>query len=694
MQPGRVDPGIFSRTLQVLRDWRVRSEKTSVKFSETEMAETAAALSKFMNPECQGIVGEDPSSGQSSKKKASEHLSNRIYLQAVDHALQGIGSQLSNFAPKHVLRPLRGKQRRYWVPAETIGPVTDPLRTVRCCIEEEPGGKRYLELPAGPADGRAALHMNADRGPTGNVAIQFLYNHADHKIRGSYQWDHSHIMWGDVRNAMASAGLKSFMNEATLCMNVACGPWHSDAFSFVLREGGMELLKNVSLEDDSLFPFFYDKLCKDFGISVCSAGYGTSDHMGIVRAMVFDRIQSYTKGIQVRLSRFFTCFTKARVDHLPIWWSLAYVIVYVGLRQGWWSSLAETPFMNARAPLPGDPISSAAMLVNLPSASAGPQAAAAAAGDPPRGVAVSNDPVDALRRQSKNQLHLAAQILCNGFSRDVLASITLLVTPFEKFYSDMVTRIKTRDGVREWLTEVQHESVLNELFNAAVVPFSNTENLHHVGFIDEFDGEDMDLNDAYLVSRVMVDFAIELLGKRVLSHGLLTDTFPGCAARLVGAAEEQTAVLEMLSEWFETLTSCEEQARDVQRFTMKLLEVDWVHQQWPRELLFSLAECEFKNVPEDVRRAVLEYLDGICGSLPNENVFNTLRRTESESNSKIIGRVGRWHACVTSPVAEDWDRQQVAITPSAASLASTMSKLKLSCFEAEGGDFSLSPKAC
>ena len=151
--------------------------------------------------------------------------------------------------------------------------------------------------------------------------------------------------------------------------------------------------------------------------------------------------------------------------------------------------------------------------------------------------------------------------------------------------------------------------------------------------------------------------------------------------------------LQELEQWWKLILKLEQEALTdpwCKQFWDCLL---WPRMPWVREIMVSLSECKFHTVPEDVKGQLLDFVRGFSTSLPNELIFNHLRDCERASKNQQLSRATRWHRAITSKVAEECDRPQVAVTAVARNLAHGMPKLNQSFFAADMCEFSLGDEA-
>lgn len=105
--------------------------------------------------------------------------------------------------------------------------------------------------------------------------------------------------------------------------------------------------------------------------------------------------------------------------------------------------------------------------------------------------------------------------------------------------------------------------------------------------------------------------------------------------------------------------------------SLKRVHTDLVflHDHWFRELMVSLHEVGFKEVPDFVYGAVHDFAKSWHGTKITEDAHKVLRDKNRHSKSNAMCPKERWHKCVASPLLQDCDRQEVSITGAAKHIA-------------------------
>ena len=109
--------------------------------------------------------------------------------------------------------------------------------------------------------------------------------------------------------------------------------------------------------------------------------------------------------------------------------------------------------------------------------------------------------------------------------------------------------------------------------------------------------------------------------------------------------------------------------------------------QWVREMLVSLGEYEFKQVPTDVRRACQEKFSGFTQTIICEDAMQLIEATGHEPKSHTISRKTRWRRLQLSNLIPKYDKKHIEVTAQAEIESATV--LPAAVFKATKREFSI-----
>lgn len=168
-----------------------------------------------------------------------------------------------------------------------------------------------------------------------------------------------------------------------------------------------------------------------------SIGYGSADHFRRVRQRLESTLTNLRKGGKVKMARWFSFFDCAEAL-LNTWSSELLLLVWVGLRSGWFKQISDSPLMQV-APQPAPDQDGLA-----------PVKPALGAEEPSRSVRDSNLELAGLRRACKNTLYVAACIPGCKRTRSQVVLLLGVAKPIRVDFGAMIVMQKTVAGTQEW----------------------------------------------------------------------------------------------------------------------------------------------------------------------------------------------------------------------------------------------------
>ena len=159
-----------------------------------------------------------------------------------------------------------------------------------------------------------------------------------------------------------------------------------------------------------------------------------------------------------------------------------------------------------------------------------------------------------------------------------------------------------------------------------------------------------------------------MIGRLTSFHMFYTRAPPYVFAKLV-RGNKIADTLEFLAELWANLNRLEAAAEGDADLVRFLRDQYWTVTPWCREVLITLAECDFGAVPKSLRSDILSWMETMHSTLFNENVNRYMHQCERQGSRGNISASTLWHRFMTSPELEAFDRPSAPITGAARSAA-------------------------
>jgi hypothetical protein len=243
---------------QVTKDWFV-----GVGLDEFGMANPAAVAtlharsSAFLAPR-EVVAGKAKAKSAPRFQKAGQP--NVEMMRALDHALNGIGSCLADFACPGKPKALDEACERYFVDAKELPAkfASNIGFKTRSCIVNKVTGHRRFEVSW--LSERRVLAECIDAGPIGLAARHFLHQAGD--IRGLWTLDPPHVRHDHYLGAVRRAGFIDVFHEARVIIGLRKGPWSGAAHHQTMKQV-IHNLRITSNPDDLLFGYCLSGIIND-----------------------------------------------------------------------------------------------------------------------------------------------------------------------------------------------------------------------------------------------------------------------------------------------------------------------------------------------------------------------------------------------------------------------------------------------
>ena len=613
---------------------------------------------------------------------------NRDCLQAFDWALvRGCGWGLAAFKPERKVGALPRFAERYFLdePCDFM----DAPRS-RACIELR-GGERYYEVPwTSDAKGqhvRPTLHLAQDQGsgswPGGNWLVQGL------KIRSTLIWDRFHRVHNDYLDALAEAGLAVVRLEQMQTMSLRRGPWCSDGNHATLFSAVSEMSRMLRPESE-LFGIYYNEICRDFGEN--GEDVGSDAHYEKMWLKATSALKSAGKGFEAKKSRWFATEALCR-DQRELRGSMKLLLMYVGFRRKWWSTLDESPLaMVMGKPLlesDGEPAEGVPPVEGGAEAAEGEQEVDAEMDAPSanrQGQQKSREEVRRRRAKCAGHMQFAARVMHRPVSTRLWNGVLMLTEPVEERFYEEVRLVKQPDTCMKLhmdLTTLHH---YNHLLKVLGVFFS-VDCAEALGI----SGDEMDREikkSTLLVVRTLWRFVLSFLRESFLTqmkYEVPPRSFLPLVHHMDDVREKSLDTMKKTHECIERLEAAAHASAQARRYVDNM---EWPAQCWVRENFSYLLETRWSYCYPFLKEDIKEFGQSHTTTLPLELSFNHIRKVARKNRRQRIESKGVWHAAsLSSPVPDEFQRPLVPVTP-AARMAS-VKKVPDSLFKYEQGEGSL-----
>lgn len=658
---------------QVLPDWRGGDQRRESKLKEGALHSLRQKVRNLLKRGNRSLAVHKASLKQ-------KRLANKWAIVACDRALRlSLGCDgLATFRPKRPPRPAQPTTRRYFVAIENLPASLRSQaqgRTRRACVQDHDAAPR-LEMCWSSA--RPSLHQVIDQGSIGFGAKQYLYSKGG--IRGSLDIDPPHRRHNNALWSLAQANLTWAKLEMQLLQCFSAAPWGGSAHFHSLKGASQEFFSNRQATWD-LFAARYARISWQLHQGRLPPDAFSPDHMAFVWDLCQECWCFLRKGTRTRGGRWFQVFERAS-EHTPHFETLALVLEYIGLHEGW------VELVNDEAPAPS-PLDGATPFVNEISR----QDSRPSEDTRRTTVAASNAAAETLMRKCDNYKHMAFTIVSNQSLHSIWTCLRTLIEPTMHEHNLTIVKQKTMEGGAAWLRDMVNCGYTGYLRNTLDL-LGDEDMLVAAGFLSASSMGDFALfakEEASRVAAALWDFVLKLLGSEVLwlrqySHAPLFNI------ALLDDPQEKQATLEALQDWWETLLEAEAAVSEPENTCLKgaLQSLQWAQSVWFREVMIGLDECEFHDIPGDLRQEVRAFARAARSTKTVEDAFNCVRDKTRHSKAGICGRKRRFHTIVESSILADCGRPPSGGESLAARLAA-QEPLETSDFAAvlQSQDFSL-----
>ncbi|CAK0903954.1 unnamed protein product [Prorocentrum cordatum] len=643
--------------------------------------------------------------GKASLQK--DRVANAHYLELVDHGLQaGVGFGLSKFKVDGLAaRALLRSEMRYFIdilclPAHMQASAHG--RTRRSCIVDRSTQATRLEVCWDIE--KPVLISFLDQGSVGWNCNHWLFTG---RCRGWAFCDPSHRRHDSCMNAVEEAGLSFVKYEALLIENLGKGPWKQQSNFGKFSEAAAEYFNNVD-ESDELFLAVLPWMAFRFYEGESGQSFdGDFAKWMWKKAKTCELFQN--SGASSRKNRWFQWTRRWRDISNNVGFLLV-ALLYEGLNLGWWATLGDSPFKRLAGPRPedhggsagapgnaGGPLADAAGTAVAPAAAAGsgggPHVGHGAGLDPgeleadrSRGVAASNAGLDRWANR-RNAQQVAADILCNPPVLTLADMVSFLSEPIDDESGVTLTMLKTRRGCLEWHARMASNRV-DHLFQV----WARVGDPKLLAKLGVTSAAGPAASERRYILQSMWDLTRAMIGNELEYIGTFSQWLPG---KFAGLISHDLAVkgeaIEFCKKSFLALEVAEHAAFDEPALQQWLRQLVWVKQPWVREVLVSLAETNWTDVPSDVEEQLMSVFSGPGGTKDVEDIFNVVRRCTAKTSTGGLRSATQWYRASHAQVLEETGKKQPEVKP--IDRIRNSGKLPASMFKGSACEFSLEDAA-
>lgn len=657
---------------EVLADYTtstgMRWEELSEEQQEAHRRSQALALKRLLADELTAAEAAENRACAEVLGPKRERKSNRDFLLKVDNMLQSaLGFGLSSYLPKQIVGPLQPGAVRVFV--QHPNPLTKQPQ--RRSVIKEPDGSRHFEVPRLLVGGRLVapcLHWASDQGSVGLSASLFLL--FGQKLRMTMSHDVLHRLANDLLEGITSSGLMLIRLEYVVVARMRRGPFDKQGFHGQLREAAADLAETLEV-DNVLFELLYEDLVSESAELRRTPGIGTTEHMHKTLAWVKNQLLRRGCGENVVTSRWFSWEQGSRSSSSYRFVDLL-LLTFIGQQKGWWKKMQECPLRARLAPAPAEQEEATAG-----AAEGAQQAAGAAPGaEGPiaarLSVAAGREQVRKSREKAGNTLRVVANLLAKDLNCMLWRAMCVLPSPLERFFSEVVTMVKSQRSVTHLVLGLSKGSLLEVVREQ--LTWVGSEGFAAVAgsppTIASTITEHQQKQEQVLLSS-MWSYTLHLCGALSLAS-MGFDMPPFSFLRLISpSAEEKRDALNYHKNAWQALEKAEELARDHSHCAELVSSALVGLQQFNREVFVLLLEAEWQEVPDLVHSMVSEFSRSWFSSLICEEGFNECRRIAGKSRTGRMEPASAYHAvAIGSTLLDSFDRKAVPITEAARAAAS------------------------
>eukprot|EP00971_Amphidinium_carterae_P043356 853390-Amphidinium_carterae.1 len=502
--------------------------------------------------------------------------------------------------------------------------------------------------------------------------------------------DPLHQDWNGLKKAAVDAGMWLPLLERCVVANLPSGPFQGHAFHQVIRSSASHFFQ-TSDESNPLFQHMFPKLASDFDLHALDQG--SAEHQKAVweRCKLCDFL--HKKGARVRMGRWYALF-HAIAESKGEMTCLLMVLIYVGLKEGYWKALTDSPLFKTTAGISkgkgkGKNMENATHMIAQPTDDAVATGVGGSSTDVmPRTVRESNEEVKKLRARGKSTLHFSALLLGQHKHMRLVEAASYLAEPFRRTFGLWETMLKTQMGSMQlhfdWALLVGVKECCE-----AIALLNGGAAFHRLSFHTtvEVEGEDL-MNEDEEIALSMVEFLVGLLEMRMTTALQYHIGVPGmlvCLLHTDGDIVRHT--LKTCQQLWDVLASSEKKAATDNFARLILKSLMWPQWIWAREVFIQLSEAKFLAVPLVVDAALKHLFHGVLSTQITEEAHNVLREAATKSPSGALGAERRWSALQQSALLEEYDYPKRPPMPPHV-VASMASSLPKSCFEPKRDFFS------
>ena len=494
--------------------------------------------------------------------------------------------------------------------------------------------------------------------------------------------DATHVRMANLNQATAECGEKVTLSRGHVCNNFLYGPWQGHGFSNMLRDGLLDISRNVDENDPQLLHFWLQ-------IRQIHLFSGPEFEGGVGRRKFIDELPNmeYYQRKNVKSSQSRWCSWHHGHAQRDVFLACdRFVWCFIALRKGWAKCLDDlvrkprVPVMVALALAAPAPVEGKASGSGEPAPVVATDIKGKGKGekddlkgkgkgkdkkkDPDKDASLASKKVREEIQQSVNTAHAVARYKMDDDFVFRSRRLYLVSKAEVKAHSKYLTTVLAEDETKKWFAE-QTQGAFVDDFIAMIDNLFDLRALAHAGFhCEATDATKLEVSDAIVQCEnahafSMLTFATSLIKNRAASMSWHTDGYPGLLAALVHDSEKvRSKGLELLKLHRDAVQWSTAQSAQGAEYAARAL----LHGSIIKEVIKLAETTEFKEMSPKLLELCDHLWSGLLNTVINERGNQKLRRAEyKDCSNKLMGRVKRWDIMRRSGLDAVYKRQRLEV---------------------------------
>ena len=268
--------------------------------------------------------------------------------------------------------------------------------------------------------------------------------------------------------------------------------------------------------------------------------------------------------------------------------------------------------------------------------------------------------VGKLKSASYSMCHFACTTLAKPWSRRKFLQYCNVTVPLETRFDQEREGLTTRRGTEHLYMNLVRGNFAN-VFVELWEHVCSREFAFTCGYTAGRRSEAL-VNKEMVLARSLKVYVLDIISELALSDLWCTRQLPqrfwGLRASDEVEAEEAKLqeCLASLRETWGAYVKLEEAAQRLAEAEELLVHCRWPYEQWTKEVMIMLCECDFETVPPHAAKQIKDWASGFHSTLLVEQEWNHVREGERQSRSGRFGAASIWHRVFASDLLTDWGR--------------------------------------